>query len=102
MKRLDSHIISFEKQTSRDNLFKSAPFTEDFRNSSDRAPFLDKTVAWSKQLPREADGILPSYMDKTVTSRMAISLINLKTLEMNCSNMKEGGRKLQRRRVGGN
>lgn len=30
---------------------------------------------------------------------MAISLINLKTLQMNCSNIKDGGRKLQRKKV---
>ncbi len=28
-------------------------------------------------------------MDKSVNSRMAISLINLKTLQMNCSDMRE-------------
>jgi hypothetical protein len=40
-------------------------------------------------------------MDKSVNSRMAISLINLKTLQMNCSDIKDGESKLQRKRVCG-
>lgn len=102
MKRLNSHIIPFEKQSNRENLFKQPIKFEDFRNESDRVPFIDKTVAWSKQLPREVEGTLPSYMDKSVNSRMAISLTNLKTLQMNCSNIKDGVRKMQRKRVAGN
>jgi hypothetical protein len=42
--------------------------------------------------------MLPSYMEKTVTSRMAISHLNLKTLEMNCSDLKQN-KKLQKRRI---
>jgi hypothetical protein len=61
---------------------------------------LDKTVSWSKQLPREVDGVLPSYMDKSINSRMAISLVNLKTLEMNCSDIKMADKKLPRRKIG--
>jgi len=53
MKRLNSHIIPFEKQADRENLFKQAINFEDYRNESDAVPFLDKTVAWNKQLPRE-------------------------------------------------
>jgi hypothetical protein len=49
---------------------------------------VDKTVSWSKQLPREVEGLLPTYMDKNINSRMALSLVNLKTLEMNCSDIK--------------
>ena len=33
--------------------------------------------------------MLPSYMEKTVTSRMAVSHMNLKALQMNCSDLKE-------------
>lgn len=101
MKRLNSHIIPFEKQSERENLFKQPIKFEDYRNESDRTPFVDKTVAWSKQLSREVEGNVPSYMDKSINSRMAISLINLKTLEMNCWDLKGGESKLQRRRVGG-
>ncbi len=61
---------------------------------------LDKTVSWSKQLPREVEGSLPSYMDKSINSRMAISLINLKTLEMNCSDIKMADKKIPRRKIG--
>lgn len=36
-------------------------------------------------LPREKTGLLPSYMDKNINTRSSIALLNLKTLEMNCS-----------------
>lgn len=39
-------------------------------------------------------------MDKTVTSRMAISLANFKTMEMNCSYIKKESKKLPKRRLG--
>lgn len=38
-------------------------------------------------------------MEKTVTSRMAITHANLKTLEMNCSDLKERP-KLQKKKIG--
>lgn len=98
MRRLDSHIVPFEKQTSRyHNLAKAASF-EDFRTGEPQERLvLDKTVSWSKQLPREVEGVLPSYMDKSIHSRMAMSLLNLKTLEMNCSDMRQE-RRLPRRK----
>lgn len=40
-------------------------------------------------LPREKTGLIPSYMDKNINSRISISMLNLKTLEMNCSEMKQ-------------
>lgn len=53
MHRLDSHIISFEKQTSR---YQDEPKTiclDDYRTEDEHGPILiDKTVSWSKQLPR--------------------------------------------------
>lgn len=39
-------------------------------------------------LPRDRTGLLPSYMDKNINTRSSISLINLKTLEMNCTKLK--------------
>lgn len=44
---------------------------------------------WKKMLPRDKVGLLPSYMDKNINTRSSISLLNLKTLEMNCSKLKE-------------
>lgn len=43
---------------------------------------------WKKMLPRDRTGLLPSYMDKNINTRSSISLINLKTLEMNCTKLK--------------
>jgi hypothetical protein len=90
MKRLNSHIIEFAKQTNRDDGYlKQSATSEDYRFLDESKPLcLAKTVSWNKQLPREAEGILPTYMDKNVNSRMAISLINLKTLQMNCTELK--------------
>jgi hypothetical protein len=100
MKRLNSHIIRFDKQTSRyQDAAKTQP-SEDYRTAEEEAVVVDKTVSWSKQLPREVEGLLPSYMDKSINSRMAISLVNLKTLEMNCSDIKHAEKKLQRRKIG--
>lgn len=80
MKRLNSHIIGFEKQTSRHNETARTVPSEDWRGQERPGVLVDKTVSWSKQLPREVEGLLPSYMDKSINSRMAISLVNLKTL----------------------
>lgn len=101
MRRLDSHVLPFEKQTSRyHNLARTACF-EDFRTNEGQARVLvDKTVGWSKQLPREVEGTLPSYMDKSIHSRMAMSLLNLKTLEMNCSDIRQPEKRLPRRKPG--
>ena len=38
---------------------------------------------------REITGQVPSFMDKSINSRMGLELINLKTLEMNCTSMRE-------------
>lgn len=40
-------------------------------------------------LPRQKTGLLPSYMDKNINTRSSINLLNLKTLEMNCSSLKQ-------------
>lgn len=40
-------------------------------------------------LPREKTGLMPSYMDKNINTRTSIGLLNLKTLEMNCSKVRE-------------
>ena len=40
-------------------------------------------------LPRDKVGLLPSYMDKNINTRSSISLLNMKTFEMNCSKLKE-------------
>jgi hypothetical protein len=101
MKRLDSHIMGFEKQTSRYNEAAKTVPSEDYRTEERPGVLVDKTVSWSKQLPREVEGVLPSYMDKSINSRMAVSLVNLKTLEMNCSDMRAGEKKLPRRKMGG-
>ena len=47
-------------------------------------------------LPREKTGLIPSYMDKNINSRISISLLNLKTLEMNCSEMKQAISKIKK------
>ena len=63
--------------------------SEDYRCDTDEnRQVLLKSVEWSKQLSRDADGVMPSYMEKTVTSRMAVSLANYKTLQMNCTDLK--------------
>lgn len=100
MKRLDSHIIGFERQTSRYQEGAKTLPSEDYRTQEGREVLVDKTVSWSKQLPREVEGNLPSYMDKSINSRMAISLVNLKTLEMNCSDIKMADKKIPRRKIG--
>ena len=48
-------------------------------------------------LPREKTGLMPSYMDKNINTRSSISLLNLKTLEMNCSDLKEAPRKIKKK-----
>lgn len=94
--RLDSHIIGFEKQTNRSEVFmKQIVLSEDYRTGSEVPSLIDKTVEWKKQSPREGSGQLPSYME-TVYSRMAVSLLNSKAMKMNSSEMKEGN-KIQRR-----
>jgi hypothetical protein len=101
MKRLDSHIIGFGKQTTRYQEGAKTLPSEDYRTQEGKeGVLLDKTVSWSKQLPREVEGSLPTYMDKSINSRMAISLVNLKTLEMNCSDIKVGEKKIPRRKIG--
>ena len=50
-KRLDSHIIAFNKQKNREDTSPTAPQSEDYRTGSQN-PILSKTVLWSKQLPR--------------------------------------------------
>jgi len=81
MKRLNSHIIGFDKQTNRYNEAAKTLPSEDYRTQeSQNGVLVDKTVSWTKQLPREVEGMLPSYMDKSINSRMAMSFINLKTL----------------------
>lgn len=93
--------MGFEKQTSRYNEAAKTVPSEDYRTEERPGVLVDKTVSWSKQLPREVEGVLPSYMDKSINSRMAVSLVNLKTLEMNCSDMRAGEKKLPRRKMGG-
>jgi hypothetical protein len=90
MKRLNSHIIPFQKQSNRpESLFEEKNVPDSCRyDSEDIKLSVNRSVEWSKQLSREADGVLPGYMEKTVTSRMAMSHINLKTLEMNCTDLK--------------
>lgn len=40
-------------------------------------------------LARSKTGLMPSYMDKNINTRSSIGLLNLKTLEMNCTDFKE-------------
>lgn len=50
---------------------------------------------WKKILPREKTGLLPSYMDKNINTRSSINLLNLKTLEMNSTDLKKIPLKIQ-------
>ena len=64
MKRLDSHIIPFRKQTSRpETLFvqRSSPDSDRYE-SDEMKKSITKNVDWCKQLSRDVDGILPGYM----------------------------------------
>ena len=40
---------------------------------------------------------MPSYMDKNINTRTSIGLLNLKTLEMNCSDLKQQPGKLRKK-----
>jgi hypothetical protein len=40
-------------------------------------------------LARSKTGLMPSYMDKNINTRSSIGLLNLKTLEMNCTDFKD-------------
>lgn len=40
-------------------------------------------------LSRSKTGLMPSYMDKNINTRSSIGLVNLKTLEMNCTDMRQ-------------
>lgn len=100
LRRLDSHVLPFEKQTSRYHNLARTVCSEDFRTGGGQERLVDKTVSWSKQLPREVEGTLPSYMDKSIHSRMAVSQLNLKTLEMNCSDLRQPEKRLPRRKPG--
>lgn len=40
-------------------------------------------------LSREKTGLMPSYMDKNINTRASIDQLNLKTLEMNCSDIRK-------------
>lgn len=51
---------------------------------------------WKKILPREKTGLLPSYMDKNINTRSSITLLNLKTLEMNSTDLRKLAPKLQK------
>ena len=91
MKRLNSHIIPFQRQMSRpEALFQTRISPDNYLCDGDQIKqSINRSVEWSKQLSRDCEGILPGYMEKTVTSRMAITKINLKTLQMNCTNLKD-------------
>ena len=76
-----------------------------FRGAASRRRFWDDNLgrrrdrtAVDRAAVRRADGLLPGYMEKTVTSRMAVSNLNLKTLEMNCTDLREN-RKLPKKRL---
>lgn len=40
-------------------------------------------------LPREKTGLMPSYMDKNINTRSSLGCLNLKTLEMNCTDLQK-------------
>jgi hypothetical protein len=44
---------------------------------------------WKKMLPRGKTGLIPTYMDKNINSRIGIDHLNLKMLEMNCFDIKQ-------------
>jgi hypothetical protein len=46
------------------------------------------SVDWKRMLPRSKTGLVPFYMDKNINNRISIGLLKLKTLEMNCSDIR--------------
>lgn len=58
-------------------------------------------MSWNKQLSRTQDNDFPSYFGKEIASRMAVSMANFKSLELNCWEMKkQAKRKLKRKGQG--
>ena len=92
-RRMDSHIYGFDRQTERGEVFAGrTELTEDYRTGT-KVPLLGRSIDWNRQLPREGSGQLPGYME-TVNSRMGVSLANLKTMKMNCSDVATNPSKL--------
>ena len=96
-RRLNTHILPFEKYSERNEKFFKAPtgISNTFNTDEKEVNYncnpchsSQSVFSWKKSLPRERTGVVPSYLDKNVNSRMALAELNLKSMQMNCTGLR--------------